>query len=327
MSPTRISLADHPLFSNFGPTETEQATELFERLDMDAGDILWRAGDEGSELGVIISGGLDVLVEGVMVGRVEPGQLVGEGSAFIDGAVHKTTVTCREPSTLLCAGRDDLHELRTRAPSVYGAFLQRAVGTAAQRVRTVDAAVTDLARSDAPRPRRTREQWLKRAWRQWFDNDVQGVPRPLWELARRLPVLAGYPPDVVARVLDGFSAVALTEGEPLFLEGDHGDTAYLLAEGKVEVTRRTDDERAKRLAIVGPGALIGAASLVHRGRRSASCVPVERGWAYQIQVQRWALLPAQVRHALYELVLWALSEQVGTADALLANLPGAKDKA
>ena len=326
MSPTPISIADHPLFAHFGPGEADKAAELFERLDMDAGQVLWNVGEEGSELGVVISGGLDVLVDGVRVGRVETGQLVGEGSAFIDGATHRTTVVCREPTTLLCARRDDLHELRTAAPATYGAFLQRAVGTATQRVRAVDAAVADLGRGDAPRPRRTREQWLKRSWRQWFDAEVQGVPRPLWELAGRLPVLAGYPPEVVARVLDGFSPVALAEGEPLFLEGDHGDTAYLLAEGEVEVTRQTEGERAKRLAVVGPGALIGAASLVHRGRRSASCVPLTCGWAYQIQVERWTRLPVSVRNALYELVLWALSEQVGTADTLLASAPGAGAK-
>src|SRR5262249_35039639 len=55
--------------------------------------------------------------------------------------------------------------------------------------------------------------------------------------------------------------------EPIFSEGDEGDSAYFLVAGEVSVQRNE-----KVLAILQPGAMFGLISVIDQGRRSAGCV-------------------------------------------------------
>ncbi len=53
-------------------------------------------------------------------------------------------------------------------------------------------------------------------------------------------------------------------------EGLPGDYMYILREGRVKVTKLSDDGREKILEILGPGAFFGEMSLLDRSPRSAS---------------------------------------------------------
>ena len=316
------SLQNHPAFASLGPMDAAMATTIMEPVVLDAGEVLWRQGERGSELIIVVRGELDVAVDGVLVGRIPDGELAGEASAFIDEARHHTTVTARSPCELMVARVEDVHAMRQAAPNLYLAFLHRAVATAARRVKVADAAVTDLTRGERARPEAHRDLWLTRVWREWTSSGVTGVPRPLQDLVRRLPALTRHEPEVIARMLRLFERETTRGGVPLFLEGDTGDVAYVVAEGMVDVVRTTSDGGATRLTTAGPGTLIGAAALVQKGRRSASCIPQEDGWVYGIRIGRWAQVSAAVRIALYEMVLGTLSEQIAKADSILVDAGG-----
>ncbi len=62
---------------------------------------------------------------------------------------------------------------------------------------------------------------------------------------------------------------SLPQGETLFEEGDPGDTAYLVTSGEVEILKASDD-RSVRIALSGPGALVGEMSLLTGEPRTAS---------------------------------------------------------
>ena len=63
----------------------------------------------------------------------------------------------------------------------------------------------------------------------------------------------------------------LKRGEALFAEGDHGDCAYVIESGQLEVYR-TAKRRRKVLALLGPGEVVGEMAVIDHGPRTASAV-------------------------------------------------------
>ena len=59
-------------------------------------------------------------------------------------------------------------------------------------------------------------------------------------------------------------------GENLFCEGDQGDSAYVITTGEIEVLKESAG-REVRLAVLGPGALIGEMALLALAPRNATC--------------------------------------------------------
>jgi signal transduction histidine kinase len=59
-------------------------------------------------------------------------------------------------------------------------------------------------------------------------------------------------------------------GENLFCEGDQGDSAYVITVGEIEVLKESAG-REVRLAVLGPGALIGEMALLALAPRNATC--------------------------------------------------------
>ncbi|WP_054773975.1 Crp/Fnr family transcriptional regulator [Methylogaea oryzae] len=63
-------------------------------------------------------------------------------------------------------------------------------------------------------------------------------------------------------------------GTVIFQEGDEGDCAYLIEEGRVEVCIAVDGEE-QRVSLLGQGELIGEVALVDRQPRTATVRAVE----------------------------------------------------
>lgn len=82
-----------------------QARRLIDQgiwMDGRAGDVLIREGEPAAQLYYVAKGGGDVHSNGHLVGRVVPGQLVGEATVLGEAAAI-ATVTLTEPSRFWCA--------------------------------------------------------------------------------------------------------------------------------------------------------------------------------------------------------------------------------
>ena len=78
------------------------------------------------------------------------------------------------------------------------------------------------------------------------------------------------------------SVVRLRRGEVLFLEGDLGDTLYVIVRGKVKVGRTSADGRENLIAVLGPGEMLGELSLFDPGPRTGSATAVVPSELYQL---------------------------------------------
>ncbi len=92
--------------------------------------------------------------------------------------------------------------------------------------------------------------------------------------------LAGFPlfsalePDDRANLAARLSRHAVRRGVTLFVEGEPGDTVFLVVAGKIKITRSAPDGRENLIAVLGPGDVFGELSLFDPGPRTASATAV-----------------------------------------------------
>jgi CRP/FNR family cyclic AMP-dependent transcriptional regulator len=76
-----------------------------------------------------------------------------------------------------------------------------------------------------------------------------------------------------ARIAAGSRKATYNEGEFIFREGELGDTAFVLLDGTVQISRR-DDGKTIPIGIVNVGGIFGEMALIDDGERMASAQAV-----------------------------------------------------
>lgn len=94
------------------------------------------------------------------------------------------------------------------------------------------------------------------------------------ELLRSSPLLEDFHEAEAAILGRYMERVLAAPGQQLITEGQINDWMLLLA-GTVDVTKRRPDGSATRLAVVGPGAVLGEMSMLDGEARYATCTAIE----------------------------------------------------
>ena len=74
------------------------------------GETLFNQGDKGDKAYMIVSGSLDVVVDGKKVGYMKDGEVFGE-MALILQQNRSATITSSKPTELICISKENLDEL------------------------------------------------------------------------------------------------------------------------------------------------------------------------------------------------------------------------
>lgn len=292
------------------------AAAPWEVVDLVAGAPLWEEGQAADGIGVVVRGELSVESQSVLVGRVRPGEVVGEACLVL--AEHARTATLRAlvACRVLRLGSAALHELRASHADVYDALLSLAEHSLVRRIHEADLRVSQAARGSDPAPARVERSGLLRLWNALRPGLPSTPCPPLEPLLWVQPGLGSAPARTIAAIAATFTAEAVAAGTVLFLEGEPGTAAWLLAEGEVEVWRNVRGRQAERLATLGPGRMIGVNALIEGGARAASCVASTPCWLYRTDREVAPLKGAALR-AWRESLLGSLTAQIRTADDVL----------
>lgn len=309
------TLASLPFLYKVGPREIARTESRWRGGTLAAGEVLWREGEEVRELAILLSGELEVLVDGRQVGFVAFGELVGEAAAFSTGTPRTATVRATEDSRIVRLSVDALQALRSENSPIYDVLLETALRTLARRVRGLDKAIARISLGEVATPKREEVSALVRLWRGLKPGKPTGKPPPLLPLLRAHPSLAHVPS--MEELAANFVPQAVGEGEILFLEGEPGVAMYVVAEGRVDVLRHTAADKAVLLAQLGPGALFGFNPLVDPGMRAASCVATTKGWVYRLDGTTLQTLAAPLLRAWREAMLATLTQQVVRANEVV----------
>lgn len=100
---------------------------------LQAGENLFRAGDDGDLMYVLISGTAEIIVNGKVVERVEPGAMLGE-MAMIDDSPRSATVTALTECKLVPIERKRFNFMIQQTPN----FAQHVMRIMAARLRKTD---------------------------------------------------------------------------------------------------------------------------------------------------------------------------------------------
>jgi CRP-like cAMP-binding protein len=122
----RRALAATPLFSSLPAAALEQLIDRINLFDLPAGEVLFRQGDAGVNLYVVVEGAVRVYNEGpprteLMV--LGPGSFFGE-IALVTDHPRSATVVCEQPTQLLSIDRDALRALMRDHPDVLPVLLR-----------------------------------------------------------------------------------------------------------------------------------------------------------------------------------------------------------
>lgn len=317
-------LAALPLFNRCPPAALAASANHWRARALVEGERLWEQGVESDGLGVLVYGECAAIVDGVEIGKVRAGELVGEVSAFFNEADRSARVVARKPSHVLLLPTDGLRQLRWHRSPVYEALLDQALKTMVHRVTSSNDRYGRLARGEHAMPTRREPSALARLWRSFRPGRPAGPCPPLEPLLRELPGLREVDPEVLASMQAAFEAVPLEEGQALFLEGEPGDSAWLVAEGQIDVLRNVRGDRAERLSVMKRGDLLGINTLLVKGPRTASCVAATPGWAWKIGFDACNQLRADARLWWRECLLAAMASQLRLASAALQRALGAQ---
>jgi anion transporter len=109
---------------------------------------------------------------------------------------------------------------------------------------------------------------------------------------RTLPLFAGLPREVLARLVGELEEVAVPAGVTLFARGEPGDAMYIVITGTLEV-RFSEEGWEERLRVVGPGEWFGEMALLTGDPRSATAVALSGSRLWRLDKNRFLSLSEQ----------------------------------
>ncbi|MBI2780809.1 MAG: cyclic nucleotide-binding domain-containing protein [Chloroflexi bacterium] len=123
------------LFKGLSRKELEQIAQLVDDVDIPAGKVLVRQGENGAEMFIIATGSVRIERNGEFIRDAGPGTAIGEMALLSEGP-RTATVTTNEPTRILLAGHREFHQLMEEHPTIRLAIL----GGLASKIRMLDEA-------------------------------------------------------------------------------------------------------------------------------------------------------------------------------------------
>src|SRR3972149_224587 len=96
------------------------------------------------------------------------------------------------------------------------------------------------------------------------------------DFLRRLPLFSGLPEPDLDWLPGRAEPVSVKAGETLMVEGDPGDSAFIVLDGGFEIIKRSDTANIV-IAMREPGEVIGEMSLLDHAPRTATVRAVRDG--------------------------------------------------
>ena len=324
MSNVATYLASTNVLSRVPRSAVVGSVPLWSLQNLEDGQVFCKEGDPGDSIAVLVEGECTAQVDGVEVGRIKRGDLIGESSVFFIGGTRSATVVSRARSSFLLLRGEDLRRLRAEQSPVYMALVDHGLHELARRVQRANDRLTRLVEGTHERPARKDPSALVRLWKSLVPGKPAAPCPSLEPLLRRLPGLAKAPPGALAPLRDAFESRAFAEGEVLFLEQDSADAAWVVALGKVDVLRQVRGTRAERLTTLSAGDLFAVNALIAKGPRTASCVATTPVWAFRISAEASGGLKGEALLWWSECVLAVMQEQLRRANGNLGRAAGSQ---
>jgi CRP-like cAMP-binding protein len=247
-------LATVPLLDGMPEAELSELARVARRRELQAGDVLWREGDEASAMVWIVDGRVSVSLRlpgdrTVEVTSLGPGEVLGE-IPLLDGGRHSATASVIEPATLLSLSRAEFAALVSRRHPTAFALKRRIAGVACARLRRQLAGLAaSLGDGAPPAP----------AGGEAVELEPCGPPDSMY--VQRLATFHAFDPLALWGFLTAGRFARCPAGRTLVAEGTRSTACYLTMNGAVEKVIVRGGRRI-RVGLAGPGQAFGYESLI-----------------------------------------------------------------
>jgi serine phosphatase RsbU (regulator of sigma subunit) len=121
-------LAHIPFFTALPPDELDLLVAELDVVNLNSGDILFREGDPGEHLYVVVSGELEILMapdtdDELILNLLHAGEYLGEMSLIQPGGLRTASARARGDVVLLSMSRDQFRDLLQRHPELSSAMV------------------------------------------------------------------------------------------------------------------------------------------------------------------------------------------------------------
>ena len=248
------------------------------------GERLVRYGETSRGAYVLRGGSADATVllpggETLTVAKLEAGAVFGE-TALIERGSCTATVTAAENLDGWFIDRDDFRALvAQRVPAALR--IQHAVTIVlSQKLRALNVKVLEVpAPEDKPKsgaaPDSDPLANVKRLKQARFD---------VGPFLPHLPFFEGFDRDEIAELTGPANLLELPRGHALFRQGHPSGACFIVLRGAVEIRAR-HERRERRIAVLGPGQLLGYMSALERGKHGSDAVVREDALLLEIPGQ------------------------------------------
>lgn len=226
-------------------------------------DEIYREGAEGRDFLLVASGRLEARRATPFgeqrVALVGPGDLCGEIS-LLDGGPRSSTVIGLGPGHAARFTATRLQDLVEADPGLELGLLRAFCRSLASKIRQANVVMLEIMAPTHDHPEHGRPSQV-------------GRPDAMDEAAkRRLLEEQGLFQRDLARLSSVLTAESFASGETIFAEGDPGDTLYLIADGRVRISRRIPGIGEEAITILERGDVFGEMAWIDSRPRSADAI-------------------------------------------------------
>lgn len=243
-----------PFLESLSPEARELLLAAARPVSFVSGATLVRHGDAARGAFILREGSAEARVpapggECHVVARLAAGDIFGE-MALVDAGTCTATVVATENIDGWFLAFEDFRAVVSQRHAASRELQHAVTLVLAERLRAVNAKLAAIA-SPEDRPARTPPAQPR-----------AGIDRPRrapFDLAAFLPRLAffeRFPAEEIDEVAAGARVLEAARGAMLYAPGSDADAVHVVARGAVEVVRPVDG-RERRVAVLGPGRLLG----------------------------------------------------------------------
>ena len=287
------------------------------------GERLLRYGDPSRGAYVLKEGAAEATVllpggEKLTVATLQAGSVFGEMALFERGTCT-ATVTASEKLEGWFIERDDFRSLvAQRVPAALR--VQHAVTLAlSDKLRALNAKLLEVpAPEDKPREKGSEQisdplAKVKRLKQASFDF------KPFLP---HLPLFEGFDASEIAEIVSASSVLELPRGHTVFKFGQPSTACFIVVRGAVEIHAQ-HAKRERRIAVLGPGQLVGYMSALEKGVHGSDAIVREQALLLEIPSQDFEKLyfgssPASTR--LHRVIQKSLLYSLGQTNRHLTRL-------
>ena len=145
---TRSFLISLPIFSNFNVNEIELLSKHMSYIDLQTGEYLFMEGDQGTFMGFVVNGILEVQKradtgENITLARLTKGSSIGE-MAIIDKSPRSATVIARKATTMVTLTEKGFDLLAERHPPLGIKVIKKIARLLSLNMRRTSSKLADL---------------------------------------------------------------------------------------------------------------------------------------------------------------------------------------